>query len=239
MHVGYLDSLNEAPAYIVSAMDSNGGFEGNSGNPGYTTKSKAIINLAGGLNKTYFAGPGDKPSVNAQGSLDYVVPYICGDPNFGTSSFPIYVNVNLCGLGSLEPVYDSNGIYHMSHVFPGDGHVPWSTDPVKFNLVDSLVTVFLYNMVCTNVASVNEVNLNTEVKIYPNPASDFAALQSPAEIKDIVVYDETGRIVSQAAGLNRNNYEISTSRFGAGIYFVRISFVNENYSPVVKRIVVE
>lgn len=73
MHVAYLDSLGECPPNIVNAMNANGGFEGNSGFLGYTTRSKAVINLAGALNMTSFVGPGDKPSVNAQGTNDNTV----------------------------------------------------------------------------------------------------------------------------------------------------------------------
>ena len=236
MHVGYLDSIGECPSYIVTAMNANGGFEGNSGNAGYNTKSKAIIDLAGGLNKVSFVGPGDKPSVNAQGDADAVVPYTCGHPNLG---LPASVPVTLCGLGSLEPVYDSNHIYHMSHVFPGDGHVPWGSDPLKFNTVDSLVTVFLYSLVCKNIASVNEVNTNTELNLFPNPAGEMVYLKSSQTLSDIIIYDATGRSILQVNNINRGNFEINTSRLSKGVYFIRIKFSNENNSPVVKRIVVE
>jgi len=47
MHIGYIDSLGECSPNIAAAVGANGGFEGNSGNPGYTTRFKAIINLAG------------------------------------------------------------------------------------------------------------------------------------------------------------------------------------------------
>jgi len=239
MHVGYLDSIGECPSYIATAMAANGGFEGNSGNPGYTTRSKAVIDLAGGLNETYFAGPGDKPSVNAQGDQDAVVPYTCGEPDFGSSAFHVYVHVNLCGLGSLESVYTANGIYHMSYVFPGDGHVPWSTDAVKFNTVDSLVTVFLYNLVCSPVAAVNEVSNGAEVTLFPNPANELLNVQSSQSLKDIVLYDETGRVMMRTNNLNRENYELNTAVLSKGVYFARISFSDGNISPIVRRVVVE
>jgi para-nitrobenzyl esterase len=233
MHVGYLDSLGECPSDIMDTMLANGGFEGNSGNAGYTTKSRAIIDLAGGLNHSSFVGPGDKPSVNAQGNNDNIVPYTCA---FALNGL---VKVTLCGLGTLEPVFDSNGIYHMSHVFPGDGHVPWSTDPVKFNTVDSLVNVFLYSLVCSGVTSVNEVAANTGLTLFPNPASEAVYLKSPVPVSDIVMYDATGRSVLQQDNINRGDYELNTARLYKGVYFVRIRFSDPNNAPLVKRIVVE
>lgn len=235
MHVGYLDSIGECPANIAAAMTANGGFEGNSGFPGYSTRSRAIINLAGALNETSFVGPGDKPSVNAQGTADNIVPYNCGYPLTGV------VHVNLCGLGMLEPAYVSKGIYHMSHIFPGDNHVPWASDTVKFNTVDSLVRVFLFNFVCPGVVinEVHEVASAAAAILFPNPASGSFTVDAPALMSGIAAYDQTGRQVFSANGLNNRQAEINTSAWGRGVYFIRIVFAGSERSPEVKRVVVD
>ncbi len=234
MHVGYLDSIQECPSHIQTAMAANGGFEGNSGNAGYTTRTKGIINLAGALNSASFIGPGNKPSVNCQGDADPVVPYSCGFPLYG------FCSVTLCGLGTLEPAYAANGIYHMSKVFPGDTHVPWSANIAKMNSVDSIVTLFLYTLVCSgSSASVNEVNLNPEVKVFPNPASGVFNIAAGQTVSSILMYDETGRTVLEMNGLNKNNVEISTQGVSKGIYFVRIRFSNGNNTQVMRKVVIE
>lgn len=233
MHVGYLSSIAECPSYIATAMAANGGFDGNSGNAGYSSKIKAVVDLAGALNQTSFINAGDVPSVNAQGDGDNVVNYTCGYPLSG------FCRVQLCGMGSLESQMTANGIYHMTHIFPGDGHVPWSSDAAKFKTVDSMVTVFLYNMVCSNVASVNEVTTNTEVSLYPNPATDLVSINASAMVKDVVVCDQMGRVVMSAASVNRESYELNTARLSQGVYFVKLTFSNEQNTPVVKRIVIE
>ena len=235
LHVGYLDSIGECPSYIAAAMASNGGFEGNSGFPGYTTKSKAIINLAGALNKTSFVGPGDKPSFNAQGTNDGTVPYYCGYPVGGL------VPVNLCGLGALEPVYVANGINHMSHIFPGADHVPWANDTAKFNTVDSLIRVFLFNFVCPGIVNngVHDVSLIPAVTIFPNPATESVNISAGTGINNISIYDQTGRTVYNINGIDRDNMEINTSHLPSGVYFIRLSFSNNQSAPVVKRLVIE
>ena len=239
MHVGYIDSLGACPSYIQTAMNNNGGFEGQSGNAGYTTKSRAIISLAGGLNKVSFVSAGGKPSVNCQGDQDAVVPYTCGYPNFGSSSFPITVHVLLCGLGSLEPQYVAESINHMSMVFPGAGHVPWDSDPAELNTVDSFVTVFLYNFVCSGPLTINGMRVNTEVSLFPNPASDVVNVRSTQPVSEITMYDGMGRTVFQANDINQMNYEINTSRLAKGLYVVKMRFANGDNTPVVRRIVVE
>jgi len=233
MHVGYMKDTDGLPSDIITAMNANGGFEGNSGNAGYTTRFRGIVDLAGGLNRVSFVSPWALPSVNCQGSIDDIVPYYCADAYEGL------INVELCGLGSLQPRYDSMGVYTMSLVFTGAGHVPWDTDPTQFNSVDSIVSAFLYNNVCLGVTSVNNVQLSTEVNLYPNPANDVVNLSASQDVNEISVYDETGRTVFQVSGINTTYYQINTSRFSAGLYFVKMKFSNDNNTPVVKRIVVE
>ena len=233
MHVGYIPNLAACPADLAAAMATNGGFEGNSGNPGYTTRYKAVINLAGALNTPALVSPWGTPSVNAQGDADVTVPYNCAYPLSGT------VHVTLCGLGQLEPAYVARDVYHMSKVFPGDTHVPWATDPAKFYTVDSLVTQFLYNLVCTNVAGVNDVHTNTDVSLYPNPASECVNVKSSELLSTICVTDQVGRVVAEISNINRLEYELNTSHLSAGVYFVKMKFANENNTPIVKQVVVE
>ncbi len=232
MHVGYIDSIGECPNYIADAMNNNGGFDGNSGNAGYSVKSRAIINLAGALNKINLAGAGDKPSVNAQGDQDQVVPYNCGHPVVG-----IPVPVTLCGLGSLEAQYISAGIYHWSMVFPGDGHVPWDNNTTKFPRVDSLVTNFLYSLVC-GTTGVNEITPAADLDIYPNPASTSVYIKSSIPVEEISVYDISGRLVQHINVGGKKDYEIATSVYPKGMYVVRI-YNGRNYLPIIRKVMVE
>ncbi len=234
MHVGYIDSIAECNASIAGAMAANGGFDGNSGNAGYSYKSKAVINLAGALNTSAFVGYSDKPSVNAQGDADIVVPYNCAHPNLGVPA-----PVTLCGLGALEPAYVAKNVYHMSYVFHGDSHVPWASNSAKFYTVDSLVTSFLFNLVCTNVAGVNEVSGFAETELFPNPASELVNIKATENMKEVMVYDQTGRVVHTQNNIGSRAYELNTAQFATGVYFVKIRFSNVNTTPVIKRVEVQ
>ena len=233
MHVGYIDSIGELPAYLQTAMNANGGFEGNSGNAGYTTKFKAVINLAGALNEVGFVGPGDVPSVNAQGDQDSTVPYHCADPFLGAG----YIHVNLCGLGSLEARYDSMGINHMSHVFPGQGHVPWSSDAGMFVTVDSLVQQFLYNEVCIAPSAVIDVQAAPQVDLYPNPAHDVINISSSRQLANITITDQVGRVVSEVK-CQGTSAQVNTSKLAKGMYLLRMSFENGDFASVVRKVVI-
>jgi hypothetical protein len=233
MHVVYLSNIAECPPAIADVMNVNGGFEGNSGNDGYTTKTKAAINLAGALNSPSFIGASDKPSVNVQGTLDNTVPYNCANPLNGT------VNVKLCGLGQLESAYVANGVYHMSKVYTGDGHVPWNGNAAKFNTVDSLTKEFLYNLVCTNIASVNTTDKYASIQLYPNPATDQVNITTSSAITAIAITDPTGRLVYEDKTAHGNSYTVPTMSMTKGLYLVRVMFEDDNITPIVKRLIIE
>ena len=234
MHVGYIDSMGECPTDIQTAMTANGGFEGNSGNAGYTTKSRAIINLAGGLNEVSFVSSGNKPSVNAQGDQDSTVPYNCAHPYIAIG----YIGVTLCGLGQLEPRYNALSIPHMSHVFPGQGHVPWSTDAGMFVTVDSMVQLFLYNLICTP-EGVTNVKTTPEINLFPNPANEVLNIRSSVAVNEVTIYDEVGRTIFTSNTQFAENYEINTSHLQKGMYFIRLKFADANYAPVQRKILVD
>ena len=236
MKLAYIDSVGECPPDLQAAMAANGGFEGNSGNAGYSTKFKGVINLAGALSEVQFVGPGDVPSVNAQGDLDSTVPYNCGYPNVG---FGFSISVTLCGLGQLEPRYDSEGIYHMSHVFPGQGHIPWSTDSGMFVTVDSMVQQFLFNEICVIGVGVPEVATMPTVNLYPNPAHDAFSVTSSHPLSTITISDLTGRVLVTKAASGADQEWVNTTSINTGVYFATISFTDKNILPVTRKLVIQ
>jgi len=219
MHVGYLDSA-EAPAHVAGVLAANGGFEGNSGNAGYPTKTKAVINLAGALNLPSFIDATDVPSVNVQGDADDVVPYNCNKALGGL------IDVNLCGLGSLEGALTANSLYHWSKVYAGDAHVPWNSDQTKLNTVDSLVKEFLYTLVCPSGASVNGITNTYRNTISPNPASGKFRITSSGIIDAITIRDITGRTVLTSTNVRNYETEINGSDLRAGLHFVTLLFAD-------------
>ncbi len=235
MHVGYLDSLSECNADVADAMAANGGFEGNSGNAGYSSKAKAVIDLAGGLNSTSFVGMNDIPSVNAQGDADQVVPYTCNHPVIG-----LPVPVTLCGLGSLEAVYTANRVYHMSKVFPGRGHVPWASDPAVYTTVDSLVKVFLYYMVCSSgLETPGIASTLNELSIYPNPSFGNLNFSSGISINKIEIYDYSGKRVMQFSNIGKSQIDIDMSDYNSGIYLAKVTYDDPQKNTDIRKVIIK
>ena len=239
MHTAYITSVGMLSPTFQSLLARVGGLDGNSGNPGYSTNVKGVINLAGALNVASWVQSCGKPVVSAQGDADPVVPYNCGNPEYGV------VPVTLCGLGKMQPYITANTPYSASMVFPGDGHVPWQSNTAKFNMIDTMITSFLFkalgqpmNAVCTNTPlGVNDLNTEANIAVYPNPASNLLNISCSQMISDITISDETGRTVAQASDIKALNYQMNTSRLNAGVYFVRIS--NADNASAVRKIVIE
>lgn len=232
MHLIYLDSLGEAPPAFQTIINQNGGFEGNSGNDGYSSELSGVINLAGGLNMPEFIGPGNKPSFNAHGDADYTVPYNCANAQNGATP------VRLCGLGALEPRYNMFNIPHVSIVYPGAGHVPWQSSAAKMTEVDTTSANFLYSLMCSSSTSIKEVADLNGVKVFPNPANDVLNItfNDMSRFEKVQLLDATGRMMNEqmvtSANININRNEISS-----GIYFVR--FVMNDGTTAVKKVVFE
>ena len=240
MQYAYIDSLNQLNSNYQALVAQVGGLDGNSGNPGYSSNFKAVINLAGALGDPSWLSYCSKPVVSAQGTADNVVPYTCGNP-YGI------IPVTLCGLGTLQPYIASNTPYWSSVTFPGAGHVPWQSSTTEMYTVDTLINNFLYmalsqspNATCTGTpyTGLNNVTAGSRISIFPNPASGVLNIQSDEYITSIAMTDETGRIVAQTNNLNTLSYQLSTSGLSAGIYIVRIND-SEGLGPTIKKIIIE
>ena len=77
LHTGYINSLEELQTYtpqLVPHITANGGLEGNSGNPGYDSKVKGIVNIAGAIVDEHLIETGEPALYSLHGESDTVVP---------------------------------------------------------------------------------------------------------------------------------------------------------------------
>jgi hypothetical protein len=82
------------------------------------------------------------------------------------------------------------------------------------------------NLEQTTVATLSTEDFelaNNAIKLYPNPASDILQLDSKQAIKQITIYDISGRNIQEIAVIgNKTEMTIFTEDFSAGTYFVKI-----------------
>ncbi|MFW5705683.1 MAG: T9SS type A sorting domain-containing protein, partial [Bacteroidota bacterium] len=70
------------------------------------------------------------------------------------------------------------------------------------------------------IVGVNELTSGTTA-IYPNPASDFVNIQSPAGIKQVTIMNNVGQVVYNKA-MEMSEIRVNTADFETGVYVVRV-----------------
>ncbi|WP_400193375.1 alpha/beta hydrolase fold domain-containing protein [Hymenobacter sp. B81] len=130
LHTAYLDQPAELAALNAGVA---GGLEGSSGNPGYSSQVRAVINLCGGLGNPLWLEAGDEPLVSVHGTSDAVVPYQMG---------VVFGNV-LYGSGALQPRADQVGVPNVLRPLKGAGHVPYNNSSAYMDTTFRTVRDFL------------------------------------------------------------------------------------------------
>lgn len=75
-----------------------------------------------------------------------------------------------------------------------------------------------YEKANQELLAINEVSIQNQVKIYPNPFIDILNIQSKNEIKAIEIYN----LVGQKLISSNNQKTISTSQLKSGIYLIKV-----------------
>jgi len=219
IHEAYLDASDNIPTYIMNKITANGGFEGNSGNPGVTPKIKAVINYAGGISRTEWINTGDAPMISFHGTNDQVVPYNCGNVY---ASYGIDL-VDLCGSNALHSRCNAVSVYNPFTSYQGAGHTPWNTNTTMMNAVIDSTINFLLNYVDCNISGLGSIEGVNNLSVFPNPTSNVLHINLNAESLNnlfINIMDINGRIVYTADAKANNIIELKN--FNSGIYTVML-----------------
>ncbi len=218
---------NPPPDWVQGAYDEVGGIEGQSGNPGYSTKVKGVINLCGALADTLWIQATDPVLVSVHGTADDLVSY-----TQDTTS----VEGMLMGSGLIHIRANNVGLPNHLHSFIGQGHVPFIL-PIPFippasQYMDSTIwTVrdFLYQHVECDSATISGMEdkpwSTPDMVIYPNPASNNVTVlvNQTAEELYLEVHDVTGkRIAAYSIGKNTNSLTLPVQNFGKGVFLLSL-----------------
>lgn len=232
---GKLDTLSRAePNWARPAVDSLGGSEGNSGNPGYSSKVKGVIDLCGGIADTVWIMPGDPILVGVHGTADATVS--CYFDSVYASTHPESL---LFGGGDVKNRLEHIGLNHSLHLFYGADHVPYIL-PIPFippasTYMDSTINIvrdFLFqNVECdpTQISGVDELAGEISVAVFPNPSEDVVTIasQSNQEIK-AELYTLEGRLLWRSTIAANATQTISKADLSAGTYLLQLSDTETN-----------
>lgn len=219
VHLAYLDNLDEVPDLILDEVLAEGGLEGMSGNEGYSSDVKAVINLSGGILDTAWIHTGDLPIVSLHGDEDGVVPY--GDDTITT----LGVNLPFNGSETIRQRMDEIGVEHSFYNFSGAGHTPFVSDDNYMDTTFWLVRDFLYNQTCEAATSIIETENQIDAKLFPNPSLGLSYIELAEHLSSdtqLLATDVSGRKVQVSYENNGSLIEIDGSNLDNGIYFLQL-----------------
>ena len=245
LQLAYLDQESEIPTYVnMTNAGLGGGLNGLSGNLGYSSKVKAIINVAGAIGDTSWIQPGNTPLLSLHGTVDGTVP-------FNTNI------ISLAGLFPIMTVHGSNsvhirannvGLTNCFEIQEGANHVPHDDIPAYYDTLITLSRDFLLHFMCdvpltctsNPILPLNTINVKNIseglISIFPNPSSNEFSINFNSEIRNcnVQIYDALGKLVLNET-INGNSKTIETNTFNNGIYHLQLS--NEK-SIISKKLVV-
>ncbi|MGB1204904.1 MAG: fibronectin type III domain-containing protein [Chitinophagales bacterium] len=164
LHTAYLTTESDFDNYtIVDGMqfvNANGGFEGDSGNDGYSSEVSGAINLCGAIGSPDFMQAGEVPVVSIHGDADTVVPYDSSSPDangFGAielyGSFFVHEQANLLGINNA--LWTLEGEEHMAHA-----------NNANFPQTVSFISDFLYPLIeCESILECSTPTNQSELVI--------------------------------------------------------------------------
>lgn len=76
--------------------------------------------------------------------------------------------------------------------------------------------------IASSVLSTDELNSDSEIKIYPNPVQNLLNIESGVQIRQIEITDLSGKTIYKKSKINQNQFEIQTRNFSKGVYIIQI-----------------
>lgn len=113
-----------------------------------------------------------------------------------------------------QVIYSSNGF------FPEAATVTTNSQIMYYHKKDTDGYYKIYMRYLTGVTSIEEEN--SQIKIYPNPSQGIFSITCENINENYSVISSDGKLI-QTGFINSNQFEIDLSKFGEGIYFLRIA----------------
>ena len=210
VNLAYINDTIGVPSHLLPIIDATGGLEGNSGNPGYSSDVKAVVNVAGAVYKSSYIDANDVPIVSVHASDDGTVPYYCDH----AMSNPLILKV--CGSGTIHSALDPLNVYNALYTFPsGDHAIP----VVEMdNITVPFISDFLYTTLdCFEATDLNEDELTFE--LYPNPTRNILNAVVSDQVLDVQGHNMLG--VRFALSIDSNG-KIDVSSLSSGLYCLEL-----------------
>ena len=237
MTTAMLDSTDVIDPLTRRLIGEVGGLEGTSGTPGYSSKVKGVVSMAGGLYRKEYITVGNPPFAAYHGTADKVVPY-----GYGVNVYGYYNDGDAACYDRARAL----GIPAVLFSVMGGDHPSAAAGIPSFDAWSPYMTRFMKQLVCGETITSESKSTPTDelsnrtLTVYPNPAFDKMTVELDQNTEganfDILVYDIAGKQVYAKKGQSGNQFSLDKKYIGRGMFFLRLNFANaEGY--VLKKIV--
>ena len=220
LHTAYLDLNDQIPTFLQNLVTTNGGLEGISGtasNKTYSSHSDAVVNMSGGLYRSFWVDNTESPLVSIHGTADATVPYTYG----------LAANIAfLEGSSLVHAQAETVGLWNNLLTVPGAGHTDLYEQAQWKPFIDTFwvnTTTLLESLTCATVGLTEAATTIEPWSIFPNPSSEGFRVQLPESetSTDLRVFDLLGKLVYQQKNIVDQTY-VQTNGLPKGAYVVQI-----------------
>jgi len=167
LQAAYLKDTIDFPCLDYEAL---GGFEGNSGNLGYSSEVQCVIALAGVVGDTSWLARNDPPVLLMQGDQDYFVPFRHGKirmrvGRIASLFIPHVPEVEAFGSLPISQRAKHIGLNYELFVFENKGHCPYDMymSPKTYAKEQDLVINYIRNFLYTNLLRKEQKIIKTDI----------------------------------------------------------------------------
>jgi hypothetical protein len=110
--------------------------------------------------------------------------------------------------------------------------IPYSTGGFPFDVSYDVSAVYedcesAMENVSTTITGIEDMELNSSIAVYPNPARDILNIRSSENITHITMMNNVGQVVLNKKVVNDNVLEINVEGYDPGLYMIKIETADD------------
>lgn len=223
-HTAMLDSTDIFSSGIQAAIDKNAPVDGIS-NSKETVQIKGVINYSGALNNVNWIDANDPPFISYHEDEDPTVPYKDGYAKiFGQDI------ISLSGSYSMDSAASKVGVNSVLNTINSNSHVAYFFNQEKTTEIIDETALFMYEMICSETADVNEVENSRPYSFGPNPSEGLLTIKVNGNAT-VSLSDMTGRLIEKQSFAQSATLSLVDLKPGA--YLINIQIGEKVYTEKV------
>jgi para-nitrobenzyl esterase len=238
-NAAYLTPDDNPPAYVLDAINDNGGWEGNSSNNyAYSSSLQGVISLSGALHRATWLDADDGPLYIVHETGDGTVPYGSDYANIG-------------GLLDIITVQGGGAMYHQAVAvgvpngfisIQSNAHVGYQNDTAVISqTINESTRLFHDHKICNPFNALPDVPAAWGAfRAFPNPTDHWFWIQmeeAPTDRWSVELRNDLGQLVRLHAHCSEPLMAFERGGLPAGVYAVTIRFEDRPVEPLTQRLV--